>query len=293
MRFFFNTFNRAQQRGFTMVEIALCLAIVAFAMVVIMGVLPLGGLVQKENREKTLSLLDGNYILEAIQNGAKGYDDLGLYVDEILLFEKPNSAPKVIENNVSGGTYWGTREIVGLLSAPKYLLTSSNVWIPNYLNNNSIFGNRATNMTCRLKMRSMNGNAADKNTDEANRDFGMSYLVDVQVTPAQTNYVDLDEVNKDSTLKDWFLRERTMSRTTYEVLLTLSWPVRQTASKDGYYVAGNNTQFFRTFITGTLSDTKKTMEIPDSGNKDVLLWYFNQHEFSITNTTGFYDEYVQ
>lgn len=276
-----------------MIEIALCLAIVAFAMVVIMGVLPLGGLVQKENREKTLSLLDGNYVLEAIQNGAKGYDDLGLYVDEILLFEKPNSEPKVIENNVSGGVYWGTREIVGLLSSPKYLLTSSNVWIPNYLNNESIFGNSATNMICRLKMRSMNGSAADKNTDESNRDFGMSYLVDVQVVPAQTNYIDLDEAENDSALKDWLKRERTLSRTTYEVLLTLSWPVRQTASKDGYYTADANTQIFRTFITGTLSDSQKTMEIPGTGTKNVLLWYFNQHEFSITNTTGFYDKYVR
>jgi type II secretory pathway pseudopilin PulG len=49
MRFLENRTRR--QNAFTMVEIALCLAIVGFALVVIMGVLPLGGQAQKKNRK--------------------------------------------------------------------------------------------------------------------------------------------------------------------------------------------------------------------------------------------------
>ena len=40
--------------GFTMVEIAICLAIIGIALVAIIGVLPIGINVQRDNREETL-----------------------------------------------------------------------------------------------------------------------------------------------------------------------------------------------------------------------------------------------
>ena len=43
-----------QDSGFTMIEVALSLAIVAFALVAIMGVMPAGLNVQRENREETI-----------------------------------------------------------------------------------------------------------------------------------------------------------------------------------------------------------------------------------------------
>ena len=39
------------QAAFTMVEIAICLAVIGFALVAIIGVLPIGMNVQKDNRE--------------------------------------------------------------------------------------------------------------------------------------------------------------------------------------------------------------------------------------------------
>src|ERR1044071_7536606 len=72
-------------RGFTMVEIAFSLAIVAFALVAIMGVLPTGMTVQKDNREDTLINNDGSFWVEALRSGSRAIDDLTNYVEEISI----------------------------------------------------------------------------------------------------------------------------------------------------------------------------------------------------------------
>src|SRR5690349_14881175 len=69
--------------GFTLVEIALSVAIIGFALVAIIGVLPAGLNVQKENREETIIVHDANYFLEAMRGGARGLDDLTNYVEII------------------------------------------------------------------------------------------------------------------------------------------------------------------------------------------------------------------
>lgn len=66
--------------GFTMVEIALCLAIIGFALVAIIGVLPSGLNVQKDNREETIINQDAMVWMDAIRAGAQGCDDLTRYV---------------------------------------------------------------------------------------------------------------------------------------------------------------------------------------------------------------------
>ena len=58
-----------QDSGFTMIEVALSLAIVAFALVAIMGVMPAGLNVQRENREETIISQDAEYLMEAIRMG--------------------------------------------------------------------------------------------------------------------------------------------------------------------------------------------------------------------------------
>src|ERR1043165_8058335 len=97
-------------QGFTMIEIALCLAIIGFALVAIIGILPAGMQVQKDNREDTIINQDATYWMEAIRNGSVGLDDLTNYVDAI------------ITNNVQvplpGPTYTSGFQIVGLLSTP-------------------------------------------------------------------------------------------------------------------------------------------------------------------------------
>ncbi len=63
-----------------MVEIAICLAIIGLALVAIIGVLPVGLNVQKDNREETLIDQDATVFIENIRNGARGLDDLTNYV---------------------------------------------------------------------------------------------------------------------------------------------------------------------------------------------------------------------
>src|ERR1041385_4426805 len=69
-----------REAAFTMVEIAISLAVIAFALVAIIGVLPRGMNVQKENREETIINQDAAYFADAIRTGAHGLDDLTNYV---------------------------------------------------------------------------------------------------------------------------------------------------------------------------------------------------------------------
>src|SRR3972149_5103108 len=69
-----------RQSAFTMVEIAIALAVIGFALVAIIGVLPAGMNVQKENREETVINQDASIFLQAIRSGARGLDDLTNYV---------------------------------------------------------------------------------------------------------------------------------------------------------------------------------------------------------------------
>ena len=70
-----------------MIEIAISLAVIGFALVAILGVLPLGMSVQKENREETIINQDATVFLNAIRNGAQGMDDLTHYVMAITNYQ--------------------------------------------------------------------------------------------------------------------------------------------------------------------------------------------------------------
>ena len=59
-----------------MIEIALCLAIIGFALLSILLVLPSGMNTQRETREETIISQDASMLLEAIRNGSRGLDDL-------------------------------------------------------------------------------------------------------------------------------------------------------------------------------------------------------------------------
>ena len=94
--------------AFTMIEIAICLAIIGFALIAIIGVLPLGMNTQRDVREETIINQDATVLLEAIRSGGQGATDLPNYV-------------YAITNEATGSNYiqsdlTSTRKIVGLLS---------------------------------------------------------------------------------------------------------------------------------------------------------------------------------
>ena len=68
-----------REQAFTMVEIALALAVIAFALVAIIGILPTGLNIAQLSREESIVNRDGAYLLEALRNGAQGMVDLSDY----------------------------------------------------------------------------------------------------------------------------------------------------------------------------------------------------------------------
>jgi hypothetical protein len=74
-----------------MIEIAIALGVIGFALVAIIGILPYGLTVQRDNRAETIINQDATYWIEAIRNGAQGLDDLTNYVTEIVLENDPNN----------------------------------------------------------------------------------------------------------------------------------------------------------------------------------------------------------
>src|SRR5579859_4288688 len=140
--------------GFTMVEIAICLAIIGIALVAIIGVLPAGLNVQRDNREETLIGQDATVLIENIRNGARGLDDLTNYVMAITntwtYYPPNNGAP---QSGVNGYSYTGFSissslyptasvprdgapitnglNIIGLLSTPEYIDQVQGTPIPN------------------------------------------------------------------------------------------------------------------------------------------------------------------
>ena len=100
-------------RAFTMIEIAICLAIVSFALIAIIGVLPQGLSTQKDNREETIINQDASVLIEAIRNGARGSDYLTNYVYFIT-----NTSSATYPNFWDSTFLTNAANIVGLLSYP-------------------------------------------------------------------------------------------------------------------------------------------------------------------------------
>src|SRR5262245_40961710 len=104
--------------AFTMVEIALSIAVVAFALVAILGVLPTGMTVQKDNREDNIINQEGRYWMEALRSGAL-VEDLTNYVESITITNLTKPAKSVVFDNTPS-TPLRPGDVIALLSMPKY-----------------------------------------------------------------------------------------------------------------------------------------------------------------------------
>ena len=149
------------QSAFTMVEIAICLAIIGVALVSIIGVLPIGMRTQRDNREETVINQDATVFLEAIRSGARGLNDLPNYVYAITNYQtlyNPNPNPTVTFGWTNGAPSILTNgmNIIGLLSTPEYTDTSTNrLPIPNLM-----FGGYSNHVVAYV--RSLSGPAVEK-----------------------------------------------------------------------------------------------------------------------------------
>ena len=130
------------QSAFTMIEIAISLAVIGFALVAIIGVLPTGMNVQRQNREETIINQDAAVFASAIRQGARGLDDLTNYVYAITNYwavwdtNAPGTTTPPITSGLDGYVWTNSDvrsitpppflpltngfRIVGLMSRPKY-----------------------------------------------------------------------------------------------------------------------------------------------------------------------------
>ncbi|MBI2947639.1 MAG: hypothetical protein HYY23_08325, partial [Verrucomicrobia bacterium] len=224
------TTNAAPSRaGFTMVEIALSLAIIAFALVAIIGVLPAGVKVQQENREETVINQDGLYLLEAIRTGSKGVDDLTNYVESVTVrygrlnsISFTNTTAANVPNRLTNGL-----QIIGLLSTPKFER------MPD--------GSTRSNAV-EAHVRAITGVAGEKS--RLNDQLAFRYLVRSEVMPF---------INRPpgwiSGRSNEFSIATNLLNNLYDVRLTLRWPLYQ---KGQNWETGRSRKSFRTLVSGEL-----------------------------------------
>ena len=144
------------ESGFTMVEIAICLAIIGVALVAIIGVLPLGMRTQRDNREETVVNQDATVFLEAIRGGARGLNDLANYVYAITNYQVLYPAGTLNTYGYTNNFLTNGFRIIGLLSTPEYTDSTTNrLPIPNLM-----FGGYSNHVVAYV--RSLSGPAVEK-----------------------------------------------------------------------------------------------------------------------------------
>ncbi len=97
----------SRRAAFTMIEVAMCLAIIGIALVSIIGVLPRGMNTQRDNREQTIIGQDANQLMQIIQSGARAQDDLTNYVYAVTNYWTCfNPAGNIVASGVNGYNYF-------------------------------------------------------------------------------------------------------------------------------------------------------------------------------------------
>jgi type II secretory pathway pseudopilin PulG len=255
--------SRSSSRGFTMIEIALSLAIIGFALIAIIGVLPIGMNTQAANRETTIINQDATIWMNAIRNGARGLDDLTNYV--IAITNDVTQYDPTMRNVVARRKYGYTptsssttppyplingQRIVGLLSTPKYIALPP----PPRGGRGDVLSNNVV-----AYVRAMSGAASEKypQDNQAVQDLAFSYRMTSEVVPYGTNYYDpswVDYTQPGLSANDVVARSnywqvvRNLQANLHDVRLLFRWPLRSRAQ------LGLGGQGFRTLVGGQLSE---------------------------------------
>jgi prepilin-type N-terminal cleavage/methylation domain-containing protein len=249
--------------AFTMIEIAITLAIIGIALVAIIGVLPIGINVQKDNREETVIDQDASVFLENIRNGARGLDDLTNYVMTIsnswVLYR--DGTPGLFgynSYNYTNATAYGATvpsmaltngaNIIGLLSMPQYINPISGA--PILYPTNSYISNYVV-----AYVRSLSGPAVEKPPQDNGiiRGDAFSYKLICQNVP----------VSVDTNIVTPYSRQLTANLR--ELRLTFLWPLLPNGS------TGNGRQTFRTTVAGQIMPINN-----DPNGKEINSLYFFQ-----------------
>ena len=251
-----------------MIEIALCLAIVGFALVSILLVLPSGMNTQSQTRQETIIGQDASELIEAIRGGAYGMDDLTNYVYAVTNYWTAYKANGAVNtkgtdgysytgasiNGVSTPAYAITNgaHIIGLLSTPEYV-------VPNGQALSTLYNTAYTSNRVVAYVRSLSGLAAEKppQNNQIMQEGTFTYRVLCVNAPmaVQTNWL----------FNPGYARE--LAGNLRELRLLFMWPQEPNGS------VGNFSQSFRASIAGQLLQTND----PANG---MLLYAYESESFT-------------
>ncbi len=265
-----------------MIEIAIAIGVIGFALVAIIGILPAGLSVQKDTAEDTTISQDAPFFMETIRNGGTntpfnpftnfltGLDFLTNYVESITIASLNNNTWITnLYTNAPGTAYSliNGRMILGLLTTPEFYLTNAPNgigWIPV----------PTTNIVT-ARVRALSGSAVEQNG--ANSITAFRYLMTVELAPF-TSFA-LDSINygfylSSANTNDWVTRSNRwreaelMQFNLFELRLRFSWPVLPNGTP------GPNHQSYRTLIAGHL------LSVPYTGLANPVTffqpqWYYD------------------
>jgi type II secretory pathway pseudopilin PulG len=241
--------------AFTMVEIAISLAVIGIALVGIIGVLPLGMRVQRDNREQTVINQDATVFIEAIRNGARGLDDLTNYVFAITNYwTKFNSSGVINGSGANGYNYSSSSvtwplplnsffspitnglHIVGLLGTPEYIDSSSGTPLSNLIN-----GGISNHVVAYV--RSISGLAVEKppQDNQILQQDAFSYRILCVNAPVAT---DTNIFNLLVSQQPAYTRQ--LDANLHELRLTFLWPILPNGG------IGTGRQTYRTLVAGQI-----------------------------------------
>jgi prepilin-type N-terminal cleavage/methylation domain-containing protein len=249
-------------RAFTMVEVAISLAIIGVALVAIIGVLPLGMRTQRDNREETVINQDATVFTEAIRHGQFGLNDLTNYVYAITNYWQafgPNG--QAVRSGVDGYSYSHSRvtqkpppmnmpvspdrwpltnglHIIGLMSMPEFLDLS---WHPT---NNMFSGGLSNHIVAYV--RSLSGPAIEKPPQDNDIIVGDAFAYRVLCVNApvamDTNMFTLTAFEPNQPPYN-----AALAASLHELRLTFLWPQLPSGA------LGKGRHTFRTMVAGQIT----------------------------------------
>ncbi|NOS70107.1 MAG: type II secretion system protein [Verrucomicrobia bacterium] len=244
-----------RRSAFTLVEIAISMAIIGFAVVAIIGVLPLGLNVQKDNREETIINNEANFFMDAIRSGARGLDDLTNHVYAITNFwTKYNTTtdPWTPINSGGDGFVYTDSDVNSFPAKPFWPITNGAA-IVGVLSTPKFTGNQSNYVVAYTY--AMSGSAGEQlpQTQANIQNFAFAHRMIVEIYPVPNA-----DANSPSGGK--------LVNNLHEVRLTFRWPLYANGK------SGSGRQTYRTIAGGRL--------LPAPPPSPPLHWFFHPEQYS-------------